>query len=169
MFTLRTGLNDNLDDARAQTPFNAGFGVHYSAFAIEYAYTPQDYFSSTHTFSLSYSFGMVGPSRRPPVTVPIGDMAPPAPPSSSAAPISPRATRAQAASATFVLVAGTHSWLESAQSEVRALELLKIPAKVESVAGHYRVVLGRFRSFDEADGERQRYKSAGHIFEIVAE
>ena len=170
MFTLRTGLNDNLDNAQAQTPFNAGFGVRYSAFAIEYAYTPQEYFSSTHTFSLAYSFGMAGPSRRPPVTVPLGDTAPPVPPSAAPAPpISPRATRVQSTQTTFVLVAGSHSWLDSARSEVRALELLKIPSKVESVAGHYRVVIGRFRSFDEADEERQRYKSSGHIFEIVAE
>jgi len=170
MFTLRTGLNDNLDNAQAQTPFNAGFGVRYSAFAIEYAYTPQEYFSSKHTFSLAYSFGMAGPSRRPPVTVPLGDTAPPVPPSAAPAPpISPRATRVQSTQTTFVLVAGSHSWLDSARSEVRALELLKIPSKVESVAGHYRVVIGRFRSFDEADEERQRYKSSGHIFEIVAE
>jgi hypothetical protein len=171
MFTLRTGLNDNLDNAQAQTPFNAGFGVRYSAFAIEYAYTPQDYFSSTHTFSLSYAFGMRPAAHRAPATVPIGDTAPPLPPAQTqpVAPAAGRGARAQAAPTTFVLVAGSHSWLESARSEVRALELLKIPAKVESVAGHYRVVLGRFRSYDEADEERRRFKSAGHVFEIVAE
>jgi SPOR domain len=168
MFTLRTGLNDNLEDAQAQTPFNAGFGVRYNAFAIEYAYTPQEYFSSTHTFSLAYSFGMTGLSRRPPMTVPIGDTAPPVLPAAPAAP-APRATSARSTPTAFVLLAGSHSWLDSARSEVRALELLKIPSKVESVAGHYRVVVGRFRSYDEADAERQRYRSAGHLFEIVAE
>lgn len=171
MFTLRTGLNDNLDNAQAQTPFNAGFGIRYSAFAMEYAYTPQEFFSSTHTFSLSYSFGTAtGMPRRHPVTIPVGDSAPPIAVSEPLPPIQPNPAAAIHKTPTsFVLVAGSHSWIESAQSEVRALELLKVPSKVESLAGHFRVVVGRFRSYDEADEARRRYKSAGHIFEIVAE
>jgi SPOR domain len=168
MFALRTGVTNNTDSAQPQTPFNAGFGVHYGAFAVEYAYTPQEYFSSTHTFTLSYAFGRNMPATGP-VAVPVGDLAPPVPEPQPVMPAPTRAAPRPAAATTFVLVGGSHSWLESARSEVRALELLKISSKIEQVAGHYRVVIGRYGTYDEANQARQRYKSAGHIFDIVAE
>jgi hypothetical protein len=76
MFTLRSGVSNNIDIGEA-IPFNAGFGLHYGAMTVEYAYTPQEFFSSTHTFSLLYSFGSGGRGTGRPVTVPAGDFAPP--------------------------------------------------------------------------------------------
>jgi hypothetical protein len=168
LFTLRTGLHDNLDDSQSEAPFNAGFGMRYGAFAVEYAYTPQEYFSSTHTFSLAYAFGTPhGP--RTGATVPLGDPAPPVADSEPAAP-APRGSKAlpPASGVVFVLVAGSHSWLESARAEVRALELLKIPSRVESEGPRFRVVIGRYATFDEAESTRLKYAQHGHTFQIIA-
>ena len=167
MFTLRTGVNDNLDNAQAETPFNAGFGMRYHAFAVEYAYTPQEYFASTHSFTLSYAFGEHARGPRGGALVPEGDFAPPV---SDSEPVPPemRSKSAPVSDVTFVLVAGSHGWLESARSEARALELLKIPARVESEGPRFRVVIGRYRNFDEAEADRARYASHGHTFQIIA-
>jgi cell division protein FtsN len=72
-------------------------------------------------------------------------------------------------SKTYVLVAGSHAWLESARAEARALELLKIPAKVESDGSRYRVVVGRYDSSAAASRAQTEYKSLGHVFHVVAE
>jgi len=170
MFSVRTGVVDNLNNAQAESPFLAGFGVHYAAFAVEYAYTPQEYFSGSHTFTLSYNFGSGAPAPHAPVTVPVGDLAPENPRTTPTG-VEGRAPAGQrpATSTRFVLIGGLHSWLDSARSEARALELVKIPSKVEMVAGHYRVVIGRFDTFAEADTARRTYKDAGHVFDIIAE
>lgn len=166
-FTIRGGFNNDLDAVQSATAVQAGFGMHYSAFALEYAYTPQDYFSSTHTFSLSYRFGASGPMS-PGVIVPPGDQAPPLPDATHATPATiearPRADEAN----TFVLVGGSHSTLESAQSEARSLELLNIPTEVEREGPRFRVIIGRFSSFDDAEHVRTRYRAKGHDFLIVA-
>jgi cell division protein FtsN len=65
-------------------------------------------------------------------------------------------------------VAGSHSWLESARSEARALELMHIPAWVESEGPRFRVVVGRFSTYDDADRARLRYSRNGHDFQIIA-
>ncbi len=170
MFTLRSGVTNNVDIGES-IPFNAGFGLNYGAMTVEYAYTPQEFFSSTHTFSLLYAFGTATRSSSRPVTVPAGDFAPPVAKSEPApVPETVAPLRAQAQNgAVYVLVAGSHGWLESARAEARALELLKIPAKVESEGTRFRVVVGRYDSQASANKALQQYKSLGHVFSVVAE
>jgi hypothetical protein len=167
-FTIRGGLDDDLDAAQGGTSVNAGLGMRYGAFALEYAYTPQDYFSSSHTFSLAYRFGAHdGPHTG--VTVPEGDLAPPVPDVKETPAPGPAALPKAAPSSTvFVLVAGSHATRASAEEEERTLGLLAIRASVESEGPRFRVVIGRFASFDEADRARIKYRAQGHEFLIVA-
>jgi cell division protein FtsN len=58
--------------------------------------------------------------------------------------------------------------MESALSEARTLELLNIPTEVEREGPRFRVVLGRFSSFEDAERVRTRYRAKGHDFLIVA-
>jgi hypothetical protein len=170
--TLRSGLTNNLDDAQASSPFNGGFGLHYGLMTLEYAYTPQEYFSSVHTFSLSYAFGGAPRGMSAPVTVPQGDFSPPIADSEPTAPQPGTVGKERAqshSSGTYILLAGSHAWLESARAEVRALELLKIPAKIESNGSRYRVVVGRYKTSDDAESARREYASAGHAFTILGE
>ena len=162
VFTLHTGLNDNVDNTEAESRFNAGFGMQLGAFSVEYAYAPQEYFSSAHTFSLGYALG-AAPSRSSGATVPVGDLAPPVPESAPTMPRAPRAIGGE-----FVLVAGAHADLESAQSEARALDQLNIPCEVASEGPRYRVVVGRYATFDGASQARARYRAKGHDFQILA-
>ncbi|HEU4364545.1 MAG TPA: SPOR domain-containing protein, partial [Candidatus Krumholzibacteria bacterium] len=168
-FTLRSGVSNNLDIGES-IPFNAGFGLNYGAVAMEYAYTPQEYFSSTHTFSLSYSFGTESRGAGFPATVPAGDFAPPVAASEPVPPPPPiPAVKATARASACVLVAGSHAWLESARAEARALELLKIPARVESDGTRFRVVVGRYDSVGAAEKAQAQYRSLGHSFHVVTE
>jgi hypothetical protein len=171
MLTLRTGFTDNMDNSQRGAPFQAGFGLHYGVMTLDYAYTPQEYFSSVHTFSLAYAFG--GPSQGARATVPSGDFSPPIadsepvpPPSRLGIPKEPAPSRS---GGSYVLLAGSHAWLESARAEVRALQLLQIPAKIESNGSRYRVVVGRFKSADDAEEARREYASVGHVFTVLAE
>jgi len=169
-FTLRGGFNDNLDATQAGTSINAGFGMRYGAFALEYAYTPQDYFSSSHTFSLAYRFGAHdGPHAG--VTVPEGDLSPPVPAAQST-PAEVSTVKAGAvppvATTVFMLVAGSHATRASAEEEAHTLELLNIPTEIDPEGPRFRVVIGRFTSFDDADRVRIRYRGKGHEFLIVA-
>ncbi|MCI0453096.1 MAG: SPOR domain-containing protein [Candidatus Latescibacteria bacterium] len=168
--TLRSGFTENMDNEQRGAPFNAGFGLHYGVMTLDYAYTPQEYFSSVHTFSLSYTFG--GPKQGTRAMVPTGDLAPPIADSEPVPPPSRMAVPKEPSSSTggsYVLLAGSHAWLESARAEVRALQLLQIPAKIESNGSRYRVVVGRFTSDDAAEKARREYASAGHAFTILAE
>ncbi len=169
MLTLRTGLTDHMDNDQRGAPFNAGFGLHYGVVTLDYAYTSQEYFSSVHTFSLSYSFG--SPSRGMRLTVPTGDMSPPISDSEPVAPPSRLGIPKEASRSggEYLLLAGSHAWLESARAEVRALQLLQIPAKIESNGARFRVVVGRYASQDEAESARREYASAGHAFTVLAE
>jgi hypothetical protein len=166
-FTIRGGFNNDLDAVQSATSVHAGFGMHYGSFALEYAYTPQDYFSSTHTFSLSYRFGAPG-SMSPGAIVPAGDQEPPLPDATRFTPAATNPTAGANEATTFVLVGGSYSSLESASSEARTLELLNIPTEIEREGPRYRVVLGRFTSFDDAERVRTRYRTKGHDFLIVA-
>jgi hypothetical protein len=156
-------------------PFNAGFGFRYGALTMEYAYTPQQYFASTHTFSLLYSFGAAGFGVPAPVTVPAGDFAPPVADSEPVPPpmpldrSAPASRPGRATASVYVLIGGSHAWLESARAEARALELLKIPAKIESDGAQFRVVIGRYDSLDAANKAVAAYRSQGHMFRIVSE
>ena len=166
-FTIRGGFNNDLDAVQSATSVHAGFGMHYGAFALEYAYTPQDYFSSTHTFSLSYRFGAQG-ATGPGAMVPNGDQAPPLPQSARSTPATGDPVARESEATSYVLVGGSHSTLESAKSEARTLELLNIPTEVENEGPRFRVVIGRFSSFDDAERVRSRYRARGHDFLIVA-
>ena len=110
-----------------------------------------------------------------PATVPSGDFSPPIADSEPSAPQPGNATgnatkeRMAHSGGTYVLLAGSHAWLESARAEGRALELLKIPAKIESNGTRYRVVVGRYKTSDDADSARRDYASAGHAFTVLAE
>jgi hypothetical protein len=166
-FTLRGGFNDNLDATQAATSINAGLGMRYGAFALEYAYTPQDYFSSSHTFSLAYCFG-AHTSTPGPATVPVGDLAPPVPRTPAPLPMDTTPVVHPATTTTYELVSGSHASRESAEQEVRTLRNLKIPAEVAAEGPRFRVVIGRFASFDDADHARFHYRASGHDFLIVA-
>ncbi len=169
--TLRTAINDNLDSEQRGSPFNAGFGFNYGVVTLDYSYTPQEYFSSVHTFSLSYAFGASPRGMAAPVTVPHGDMAPPIADSEPSAPpkAAPSPPSSPRSSGNFVLLAGSHAWLESARAEVRALELLKIPSKIESNGTRFRVVVGRFKTAADAESARREYASDGHVFTVIGE
>ncbi|HET6348296.1 MAG TPA: SPOR domain-containing protein [Candidatus Krumholzibacteria bacterium] len=165
MFTLRSGLNDNLDHGQSDAPFNTGFAVHYGGLVMEYAYSPQEYFASTHTFSLGYVFGAPSGSATARPGVPIGDLAPPVPQTVSDAPgKSPLPNAARE----FLLVAGSHGTLDSARAEARSLQLLKIPTEIASEGPRYRVIVGRFSTFDEAAKARDTYRDLGHVFIILS-
>jgi hypothetical protein len=169
--TLRSALTDNLDDSQRGSPFNAGFGFHYGVMTMDYSYTPQEYFSSVHTFSLSYAFGAAARGTSVPAMVPQGDFAPPIADSEPVPP--PTAMPKESASArsggAYVLLGGSHAWLESARAEVRALELLKVPAKIESNGSRYRVVVGRYKTADDAETARREFAASGHIFTVISE
>lgn len=171
--TLRSAVMDNLDNSQRGSPFNAGFGFHYGVVTLDYSYTPQEYFSSVHTFSLSYAFGAAGRGPSGTAFVPSGDYAPPIADSEPVPPpVGAPAVRNPAPSqngGSYVLLAGSHAWLESARAEVRALELLKIPAKIESNGTRYRVVVGRYKTEDAANEARREFASAGHSFTVLSE
>jgi hypothetical protein len=67
------------------------------------------------------------------------------------------------------VVAGRHSRLESASAEVRALQLLKVPAVVQTTSGRsYRVVIARYDTLAEAQKAVKNFEKRGHRFTIVA-
>jgi len=167
--TLRSAINDNLDNAQRGSPFNAGFGFHYGMLTLDYSYSPQEYFSSVHTFSLAYEFGGTPRGMAPPATVPHGDFAPPVADSEPSAPPKTSVAPAPRTNGSFVLVAGSHGYLESARAEVRALELLNVPAKIESNGTRFRVVVGRFKTSSDAESARREYAANGHSFTVIAE
>jgi hypothetical protein len=163
MFTLRTGLNENLDDAQEDSHVSAGLGMNYGAFAIDYAYTPQPYFASTHTFTLAYSFGRHSAPAGPGPIVPPGDLAP-SPPAHGED--GEAAEKPQDGS--ILLVAGAHATRDGARAEAHTLRMLDVPAAVESEGPRYRVVVGRFARFEDAARARDRYRAKGHDFRIVS-
>ena len=55
------------------------------------------------------------------------------------------------------------------RAEARALELLKVPARVESEGTHFRVVIARYDSREAAEKALASYRSQGHVFRIVVE
>jgi hypothetical protein len=170
--TLRSAVNNNLDNSQRGTPFNAGFGLHYGVVTLDYSYTPQEYFSSVHTFSLSYAFGGASRGSGSSVIVPSGDYAPPISDSEPVPPVhnvGPKAAAPSRSGGSYVLLAGSHAWLESARAEVRALELLKIPSKIESNGSRFRVVVGRYKSADDAEAARREFASEGHAFTVLEE
>ena len=194
LFTLRTSLPDALSAQDGGAPFTAGLGFRYGAVRLDYAYTPQEYFGSSHTFSVGFGFGQGawgGAHAAPQETAaePAREEARPAAPATApviapsqvqsrppvettvppAVPAKPPAARSEPPMS-WLVVAGTHGRVESAQAEVRALTLLKLPATLQAIGGgRYRVLVGRYDS--EADGRKAlaRFADKGHRFELVQE
>jgi len=157
LLTLRTGFEHVFaGPTSTQLPVRAGLGVHIGSISLDYAYTSQKYFSSTHTVSFGYSFGSEagkssGASRRR------------APHRSTQDEI----TKASAAVASrYAVFAGTHGRLESAQAEARALRLLKVPAVVETSGAYYRVLIGKYDSQKDAKKALSKYRGQGHVFTL---
>jgi hypothetical protein len=164
-FTLRGAWGEDVDAAQTSSRVSGGFGMRYGALSLEYAFTPQAYFSAAHTFSLGFDFGAAPTAERPGAVVPAGDFAPELPAS-----VATRRVRGDetAKPTLFWLVGGSHGTRESARSEAHALELVRIPASVETEGPRFRVVIGRFPSFEAADQARARYRARGHVFQIIA-
>jgi hypothetical protein len=177
---LSGGLDHAANSAnQPAVPFSAGVGMRFDRFAFDYAYTPQEYFSSTHTVSFALA---LGEPRSPSGAAPQPN--PPAPPKTGQ-PISDRAGASSlaspkdrsmnpkptgAAESGFAVVAGRHARMESAAAEVRALELLKIPSVIQTTSGRrYRVVIARFNTLAEAQRSVQSFEKRGHRFTVVSE
>lgn len=69
----------------------------------------------------------------------------------------------------FTLVVGMHGRKESALAEVRALQLLEIPAVIENFGGKYRVIVGRYSSEKEALSAAKSYEGKGYRFKVMRE
>jgi hypothetical protein len=193
--TLRTGFDHSVE-AVSQQPVSAGFGFLLGSLSLDYAYTPQQYFSNTHTLSVTYSFG--SPDRR---TVSSKSTANPTSPGAQSsdktavrgrntspdqqtnsptakAPASSRQAltaqkqqstdgRVATAPTSYAVIAGVHSRLESAQAEVRALHLLKIPAVVQRTGSMYQVLIAKYDTQEEAQRALKKFRSQGHVFRVV--
>ena len=63
--TIRTGVDHVISGpSNAQMPISAGLGFHFGHLTLDYAYTSQEYFSSTHTIAFAYAFGRRGEGAR---------------------------------------------------------------------------------------------------------
>jgi hypothetical protein len=166
--TIRSGVHHTFDGApSSEMPITAGLGFNYSGFAIDYAYTSQDFFPATHTFAFTYSFGgatggPMGDSGSPPVTTP---SAVKTVPSTAATPTAKK----KGTKVTYLIIGGIHGRLESARAEVRALRLLNVPAVVEKTGSHYRVLIGRYDSLEDANRAANGFLKKGHRFEVIHE
>lgn len=191
-FVLRGGLDRPFDSpTTTQLPLSAGLGVRYGTFMLDYAFTPQEYFENTHTFSIGVSFGHGGASHRgsAPGAAGARTTGPATPqgatpmtedlsvPLSGTAtrPTSPAAVPSQGASAQepaltkYLIVAGLHARAESARAEARALQLVKVPAIVEERQGGFGVLVGRYDTRKAAEKALASYERQGHRFQIVPE
>ena len=73
------------------------------------------------------------------------------------------------ASVTYFVIAGVHARIESAEAEVRALRLLKVPADIVSVGGRSTVVVGKYSSEAKAKAAVKKFRKKGHVFTIISE
>lgn len=190
LFALRAALKDVSGAQSDNLGLDAGFGVHYRKISLEYAYTPHDYFSSTHTFSLVLAPGATGESSSyldeeadegksetsrqtapPRETPPAKATVDPAVAAGAAAATAvPLTTKEQTTPPqSYLIVSGTHSWESSANAEARSYEVLNIPATVEKVGDKYRVVIGRYDSRKDAVSAINKYKKSGQRFRLVVE
>jgi hypothetical protein len=174
--TFRTGFEHIFSaPPNSSMPISAGFGFHFSGATIDYAYTSQQYFSSTHTVSFAYSFGS---GSNPEPKKPRGgnhwettdEKAEPN------KPLKPQNTRAEASNAsgsgpatTYAVIAGVHTRMESAQAEARALRLLKIPAVLERSGRYLRVLIAKYDSLTDAQAAVAKFRKKGHVFTVVAD
>jgi cell division protein FtsN len=161
---------------------DAGFGIRYNKIAIDYAYSPHEYFSSTHTFSVVFAPSADGRSRtyreeeareatpsanqtntqaaEPVQTAPVVD--PASDPRTQ--PVAPVETPTAVA---YLVVAGIHGWESSARAEARSYEVLDIPASVERFGDKYRVVVGRYDTHKDAVKALNKFKKSGQSFTMI--
>jgi len=184
MFAVRAGLKDVSGAQSDNLGLDAGFGIRYRTIAIDYAYTPHEYFTSTHTFSIVFEPSAGGRSRtyrndeelRARSESPAKQKAeePKAEPALAAPVVDPAGdprTKAPAAEVpamvVYLLVAGIHGWESSARAEARSYEVLDIPATVERFGDKYRVVVGRYDKRNDAVKALNKFKKSGQSFTLV--
>jgi hypothetical protein len=145
------------------TTLSGGLGVAYGLMHLDYAYTPVEYFSATHTISLVFGFGG-GDSPGP---TPTADEGMPAAAGDRAPVISPSQIQAPNS---YILVAGSYSTLAEARSAATALETSGVLTEVDPLAGGtYRVIVGRYTSRASAERALAMYSSRNHKFLLVSE
>ncbi|MEJ2720641.1 MAG: SPOR domain-containing protein [bacterium] len=171
-FSLRTGFDHAFGaPATAAVPISGGLGFRFGSLSLDYGYTPHEYFSNTHTFSVGFRFGAPSSPAGPagPSLDPIHTGANTAPAArSDGASDTPPTTRVEKAGETgYEIVAGIHGRLESAEAEAKALHLLNVPAVVDRHAGRFRVVVGSYDTLGEANSALERYQKQGHLFKIA--
>lgn len=169
-FIFRGGFDRPFDAPEtAQLPFGAGLGFRYGTMMLDYAFAPQEYFASTHTFSVGFSFG-AGAARS-------AVMAPVLEPTASSPEFNPRPVVKSGSSSpnpgrepktNYAIVAGVHSRAESARAEVRALRLVKVPASMETAGDRFKVLVGRYQTLEAANSALERYEKQGHRFQVEA-
>lgn len=166
--TVRSGFGHSVaTTSQSDVPVTAGMSVHLGDVNLDYAFTPRQYFSDTHTFSIAFAFGG-GPGHGGDMTPTRYDAAPMFSSSPAAPEVAPGGNMsAGKRDATYLIVAGTHARLESAEAEARSLRLLKIPAVAEESGGRYWVVVDRFDSREEAVSVLRTMRNRGHRFAIV--
>lgn len=178
LFTIRTSMRDVTDSRSEGLAVDAGFSVRYNQLSIDYAYTPHEYFSSTHTFSVAFTFqgaggsaGLMDSDQTDP-TPQSGSRPADSPPDKAAVRVEPAPKPVvdvtPAASEVFLLVTGTYSWEEGARDEVRTLALRGYSATVENVNNRFLVVLGRYQDRQKADAALRELEQEGHSIRIVA-
>lgn len=169
-FIFRGGFDRPFDAPEtAQLPFGAGLGFRHGTLMLDYAFTPQEYFASTHTFSVGFAFGagaarsaMMAPALEPTASSPESNPRPVEKGgSSSASPVHEPKTK-------YAIVAGVHSRAESARAEVRALRLVKVPASMETAGDRFKVLVGRYQTLEAANSALERYEKQGHRFQVEA-
>ena len=167
-FIFRGGFDRPFDAPQTdQLGFGAGLGFRYGTLMLDYAFTPQQYFASTHTFSIGFSFG-AGATRS-------AASAPALEPAASSPVQNPQAVERAGSSSPnprsepktkYAIVAGVHSRAESARAEVRALRLVKVPASMETAGDRFKVLVGRYDTLDAANSALERYERRGHHFQV---
>jgi len=186
--TVRAGYNYAMNAATENAmPLSAGLGFHHGNFSFDYAYTSQEYFSGTHTFSVGFAFGRSTGRSSPtlrqeaaPVGAsttgekPVETALAPAPalvaaPRQEVTPAAKASMTPAASKTSYVVLGGVHSRMESAESEVRALRLLKVSATIDKTGDQYRVVVGRFGTRQEAEAAVGSYADRGHRFRVLTQ
>jgi hypothetical protein len=163
-FIVRAGLNRMYDaPSQSQMPLSGGLGFRYGSLAVDYAYTSQEYFSNTHTFSVGFGFGGSASTRA--AAAQANQPLPVYPPETG----STAAPTPAAGAGDYAVIAGVHSRAASAEAEVRALHLLKVPASVLNDNNRYLVLIGRYDSLERAQDVLAKYEEKGHEFRIYAE
>ena len=68
----------------------------------------------------------------------------------------------------FLVIAGAHGKIESAEAEARSFQLLKIPAVAQLIGSRYLVIVGQFDTMQRAENALAEFEKEGHAFSIAA-